>query len=213
MGPIASARTGSVSAAPIQKRRVKSTSSGLGPASAAGTPIGSSAMPQLGQSEGALLHDLGAHGTGVKRALGHRFRLGKTLQISGRVTLEFPLATRRAKIEALSGVFGDMPGARSRHGHAADGIFRLKVIFRRGRELVAAPRAAEAIDVAVVLVRGLVRFRIDGHGADRISHENRLLAFVLMRMRVRGHGLNPFCQRGLVDSHRFPPPCILPVPA
>ena len=52
MGPIASSRTGTVSAAPIRKRRVKSTSSGLGPWSPTGTPIGSSAMPQLGQSEG-----------------------------------------------------------------------------------------------------------------------------------------------------------------
>ena len=52
MGPIVSSRTGIVRAAPIRKRRVKSTSSGLGPVSPTGTPFGSSAMPQLGQSEG-----------------------------------------------------------------------------------------------------------------------------------------------------------------
>ena len=40
------------STAPIFRRRVKSTSSGLGPASAAGTPLGSSAMPQIGQMPG-----------------------------------------------------------------------------------------------------------------------------------------------------------------
>src|SRR3546814_13994619 len=49
---MASRNTGRVSAAPTQKRRVKSTSSGLGPSSPVGTPIGSSAMPQSGQSPG-----------------------------------------------------------------------------------------------------------------------------------------------------------------
>ena len=40
------------SAALTQSRRVKSTSSGFGPSSPVGTPIGSSAMPQIGQSPG-----------------------------------------------------------------------------------------------------------------------------------------------------------------
>ena len=159
---------------------------------------------------GPLLLDLRAHGTDVKRALGHRFRRGQTLQVSLGLPLEFFPATRRAEIEALAGVFGDMPGARSRHGHAADGVLGLKVIFRRRLELVAAPCAAEAIDVAFVLVAWLVRVRIDGHGADRISHDGRLMAFVLMAMRVGGHGPIPFRQRGFVDSHRFPTPCIPP---
>ncbi len=44
--------SGSARAAPIFRRRVKSTSSGFGPASAAGTPLGSSAMPQIGQVPG-----------------------------------------------------------------------------------------------------------------------------------------------------------------
>ena len=35
-----------------QSRRVKSTSSGFGPSSPVGTPIGSSAMPQFGQEPG-----------------------------------------------------------------------------------------------------------------------------------------------------------------
>ena len=41
-----------VSAPPIQKRRVKSTSSGFGPSSPVGTPLGSKAIPQIGQSPG-----------------------------------------------------------------------------------------------------------------------------------------------------------------
>ena len=45
--------SGTVSTAPIRKRRRKSTSSGFGPASSAGTPIGSSAMPHFGHSPGA----------------------------------------------------------------------------------------------------------------------------------------------------------------
>ena len=49
--PISSTRTGAASAAPIQKRRVISMSSGLGPALAVGV-IGSSAMPQIGHEPG-----------------------------------------------------------------------------------------------------------------------------------------------------------------
>src|SRR5690606_29849870 len=52
MGPMAMMRIGTVSAAEIFSRNEKSTSSGLGPASEAGTPMGSSAMPQSGQSPG-----------------------------------------------------------------------------------------------------------------------------------------------------------------
>ncbi len=51
-GPIVSASSGTVSTAPIQRRRLKSTSSGFGPSSGAGTPIGSRAMPQIGHSPG-----------------------------------------------------------------------------------------------------------------------------------------------------------------
>ena len=40
--------------APTQKRRLKSISSGLGPSSPVGTPMGSSAMPQIGQDPGWL---------------------------------------------------------------------------------------------------------------------------------------------------------------
>ena len=50
--PISSRNTGKASARPIQKRRVISASSGLGPASAAAIS-GSSAMPQIGQLPGA----------------------------------------------------------------------------------------------------------------------------------------------------------------
>ncbi len=49
--PISSNTTGSARTRPIQKRRVISTSSGLGPASGA-MPAGSSAMPQIGQVPG-----------------------------------------------------------------------------------------------------------------------------------------------------------------
>ena len=52
IGPIATRASGTVSAAPTAKRRRKSTSSGFGPSSAAGTPLGSSAMPQIGQLPG-----------------------------------------------------------------------------------------------------------------------------------------------------------------
>ncbi len=52
IGPIETTSSGIVSAAPIAKRRRKSTSSGFGPSSPAGTPLGSSAMPQIGQSPG-----------------------------------------------------------------------------------------------------------------------------------------------------------------
>ncbi len=41
-----------VKTAPIQKRRLKSISSGFGPSSPVGTPLGSSAMPQIGQLPG-----------------------------------------------------------------------------------------------------------------------------------------------------------------
>ena len=50
-GPMVRTSSGTVSAAPMAKRRRKSISSGFGPASAVGT-IGSSAMPQIGQSPG-----------------------------------------------------------------------------------------------------------------------------------------------------------------
>ena len=52
MSPMASRNTGRVSTRLIQNRRVMSTSSGLG-GSSAGTVIGSSAMPQIGQSPGS----------------------------------------------------------------------------------------------------------------------------------------------------------------
>ena len=52
IGAMAMMKSGTVSAAPIHPRRVKSTSSGFGPRSPVGTPIGSSAMPQIGQSPG-----------------------------------------------------------------------------------------------------------------------------------------------------------------
>ena len=49
--PISSASTGKVSTVPIQKRRVKSASSGLGRLSAV-TSTGSRAIPQIGQEPG-----------------------------------------------------------------------------------------------------------------------------------------------------------------
>ena len=61
MPPISSAKTGSVKASPIQKRRVMSTSSWLGPASAP-TRTGSSAMPQIGQEPGPTWRTSGCIG-------------------------------------------------------------------------------------------------------------------------------------------------------
>ncbi len=49
--PISSRKTGSASASPTQNRRVMSSSSGFGAASAV-TVSGSSAMPQIGQEPG-----------------------------------------------------------------------------------------------------------------------------------------------------------------
>ena len=59
--PISSAKTGTVSARPIQNRRVKSTSSGFGPVSAVATS-GSSAMPQIGQEPGPTWRTCGCIG-------------------------------------------------------------------------------------------------------------------------------------------------------
>ena len=69
--------SGMDSAALTQKRRVKSTSSGFGPSSPVGTPIGSSAMPQIGQEPGLSRTISGMHRAGVLRALGHRRRGGR----------------------------------------------------------------------------------------------------------------------------------------
>src|SRR5690348_7395129 len=52
IGAIATIRSGIDRTALTQNRLVKSTSSGFGPSSPDGTPIGSSAMPQIGQEPG-----------------------------------------------------------------------------------------------------------------------------------------------------------------
>src|SRR5690554_305161 len=62
IGPMATIRMGIVSAAETLSRKEKSTSSGFGPSSAAGTPIGSSAIPHLGQSPGASVTISGCMG-------------------------------------------------------------------------------------------------------------------------------------------------------
>ena len=59
--PISKTTTGSVSASPIQNRRVMSASSGFGPASAV-TDSGSSAMPQIGQFPGPFWRTCGCIG-------------------------------------------------------------------------------------------------------------------------------------------------------
>ena len=59
--PISRANTGSVSAVPIQKRRVMSRSSGLSPVSAVAS-TGSSAMPQMGQLPGPIWRICGCIG-------------------------------------------------------------------------------------------------------------------------------------------------------
>ena len=59
--PISSTKTGTVSAVPIQRRRVMSRSSGLSPVcSVANT--GSSAMPQIGQLPGPIWRTCGCIG-------------------------------------------------------------------------------------------------------------------------------------------------------
>ena len=62
IGPMLMTSSGSDKAALIQRRRVKSINSGFGPSSAAGTPIGSSAMPHFGQSPGWSLTTSGCMG-------------------------------------------------------------------------------------------------------------------------------------------------------
>ena len=59
---VASANTGRVSARLTQKRRVMSTSSGLGPSSAAVAATGSSAMPHFGQLPGPIWRTSGCIG-------------------------------------------------------------------------------------------------------------------------------------------------------
>src|SRR5262245_31873286 len=61
MSSIATANTGNPSAVPIQKRRVMSTSSGLG-ASSTDTATGSNAMPQMGHVSGRSLTHSGCIG-------------------------------------------------------------------------------------------------------------------------------------------------------
>ena len=55
IGAMATISSGTDSAALTQNRLVKSTSSGFGPSSPVGTPIGSSAMPQIGHEPGLSL--------------------------------------------------------------------------------------------------------------------------------------------------------------
>jgi len=62
MPPISRARSGAVSTTPIQKRRVMSTSSALGPSSSATGSRGSSAMPHLGQLPGPTWRTSGCIG-------------------------------------------------------------------------------------------------------------------------------------------------------
>ena len=59
--PISSATTGALSAVAIQKRRLMSASSGLGPVSALAIS-GSSAMPQIGQEPGPICRISGCIG-------------------------------------------------------------------------------------------------------------------------------------------------------
>ena len=54
MPPIAMTNSGKARTALTISRRVKSTSSGFGPSSPVGMPIGSSAMPHFGQEPGLL---------------------------------------------------------------------------------------------------------------------------------------------------------------
>ena len=92
-------------------------------------------------------------------------------------------------MRTLTRVLCDVSGSRARDGHATDGIYRSNEILWRDIELVAAPRSAEVVVVAVNLVDNLLRTQANDHGEDRVSEDNRLFMCMLMRMSVGGHGL------------------------
>ena len=144
-----------------QKRRVKSTSSGLGPSSPVGTPIGSSAMPQIGQEPGLSRTISGMHRAGVLRALRHRLRRAAGRRdIAVGVGLELLLAAGRAEIEALALVAGKMLGRRAVDAHAADRIGGLEIGSPAPSRTWPGSGAAEMEDMA-----GMFSGRLPGAGS------------------------------------------------
>ena len=199
--PISSTKTGSVSARPIQNRRVMSTSSGLGPVSAVAIS-GSSAMPQIGQVPGPDLPDLRMHRAGIDRALGgglHWRSLASKIAL--RVGSKLGLAAVGAEVIIAALVLVSIRRRRWIDGHAADWIGRslgLRVSLRGlghvgeiacglGGELALAGGGTETIGLAGIL--GAIRRRIEVHvhPADRVNH-----ALPLERQERKTWGLTGF---------------------
>ena len=122
IGPMVMTSSGSDSAALTQNRLVKSTSSGFGPSSPVGTPIGSSAMPQIGQEPGLSRTISRVHRAGVLRAFRHG-RLGRPRAfVFCRIGLEFRAAASRAEMKGTAGMFGGRLAGMRVDGHAADRV-------------------------------------------------------------------------------------------
>ena len=92
-----------------QNRRVKSTSSGLGPSSPVGHAHRLQRHAAFRAVAGLVADDLGMHRAGVARARRRRRRRGPVAEIGGGIGLELRLAAGRAEIEALALVPGHVP--------------------------------------------------------------------------------------------------------
>ena len=120
--PISRTTTGTVSARPIQKRRVMSTSSGLGPVSAVMT-AGSSPMPQIGQVPGPIWRISGCIGQvySVPSGTGSAGWASGFRKRSGSAT-NFVRQWPAAEVIGLALVVGLVLGGRRIDVHAADEI-------------------------------------------------------------------------------------------
>ncbi len=181
--------TSTVSRTASRKRRVMSSSSGFLPSSSVGVR-GSSAMPQIGQLPGTVAHDLGVHGAGPHRARGRR-----------RLCRRAVAAVRGVSAVRCVGA-GRGSRGRGRRGEIARGV---------RAELVAAPRAAEAVGLALVLVgdRALGRDRHPAHRID-VGVGHRATSIGVRRStassRIPGEGSSDSSipRRSTTDSHRRP---------
>ena len=97
IGLIASTNTGSASTALTHRRRVKSTSSGFGLSAPVGTPIGSSAMPQIGQEPGPSRTISGCIGQVYFVPAGAGFSAGRSPRYFAGSASNFPLQPAEQK--------------------------------------------------------------------------------------------------------------------